>query len=91
MLGTVDDGRGNVAADVVVRSLARVGIVASPKQYPRDAFYATDVGYPANVRADGLGLIVATWTADFPTRRRLPRPAGGRAQHPDLGNTNWPS
>ena len=66
-LGTVNDGRGKVAADVVVRSLARVGIVATPKQYPRGAFLASVAGSPATVRADGLGLIVGEWAADFPS------------------------
>jgi len=66
-LGTVNDGRGKVAADVVVRSLARVGIVATPKQYPRGAFLASVAGSPSTVRADGLGLIVAEWAADFPS------------------------
>ncbi|HEV7654872.1 MAG TPA: ABC transporter substrate-binding protein [Mycobacteriales bacterium] len=66
-LGTVNDGRGKVAADVVVRSLARVGIAATPKQYPRGTFLASVAGAPATVRADGLGLIVAEWAADFPS------------------------
>jgi peptide/nickel transport system substrate-binding protein len=66
-LGTVNDGRGKVAADVVVRSLARVGIRATPKQYPRGTFLASVAGAPATVRADGLGLIVAEWAADFPS------------------------
>jgi peptide/nickel transport system substrate-binding protein len=66
-LGTVSDGRGKVTADVVVRSLARVGIVATPRQYPRGAFLASVAGSPATVRADQLGLIVAEWAADFPS------------------------
>jgi peptide/nickel transport system substrate-binding protein len=66
-LGTVNDGRGKVAADVVVRSLARVGIVATVRQYPRGAFLASVAGSPATVRSDGLGLVVAEWAADFPS------------------------
>lgn len=66
-LGTVNDGRGKVAADVVVRSLARVGIVATPKEYPRGTFLATVAGSPAAVRAGQLGLVVAEWAADFPS------------------------
>ena len=30
-------------------------------------FYATDVGRPDNVAANGYGIVLATWTADFPT------------------------
>jgi peptide/nickel transport system substrate-binding protein len=66
-LGTVNDGRGKIAADVVVRSLARVGIVVTKKEYPLGTFLASVAGSPATVRADGLGLIVAEWAADFPS------------------------
>jgi peptide/nickel transport system substrate-binding protein len=66
-LGTVNDGRGRIAADVVVRSLARVGIVVAEKEYPLGTFLASVAGSPATVRADGLGLIVAEWAADFPS------------------------
>ena len=66
-LGTVNDGRGRIAADVVVRSLARVGIVVTEKEYPLGTFLASVAGSPATVRADGLGLIVAEWAADFPS------------------------
>jgi peptide/nickel transport system substrate-binding protein len=66
-LGTVNDGRGRVAADVVARSLARVGIVATPKEYPRGTFLAAVAGSPAAVRAEKLGLVVAEWAADFPS------------------------
>lgn len=66
-IGTVNDGRGKVAADVVIRSLARVGIVAVRKEFPRGTFLATVAGSPAAVRAEGLGLVVAEWAADFPS------------------------
>lgn len=66
-LGTVNDGRGLVAADVVVRSLARVGITVTRKDYPRGMFLASVAGSPAAVRAEGLGLVVAEWAADFPS------------------------
>lgn len=66
-LGTVNDGRGRIAAEVVIRSLARVGIVAERKEYPLGTFLASVAGSPATVRADGLGLIVAEWAADFPS------------------------
>jgi peptide/nickel transport system substrate-binding protein len=52
---------------VVVRSLARVGIRVTLKQYPRGTFLASVAGSPAAVKADGLGLVVAEWAADFPS------------------------
>jgi peptide/nickel transport system substrate-binding protein len=66
-LGTVNDGRGKVVADVVVRSLARVGITATKREFPLGTFLTQIAGSPATVRADGLGLIVAEWAADFPS------------------------
>jgi peptide/nickel transport system substrate-binding protein len=66
-LGTVDDGRGKVAADEVARALSRVGIVATTRAYPRASFLPGVAGSPAAVRAEGLGLVVAEWAADFPT------------------------
>lgn len=66
-LGTVDDGRGKVAADAVARALGRVGIRASVKQYPRGSFLPAVAGSPAAVRAGELGLVVAEWAADFPS------------------------
>jgi peptide/nickel transport system substrate-binding protein len=66
-LGTVNDGRGKVAADVVVRSLARVGITVTAKEFPRGTFLAAVAGSPQAVRKEKLGLVVAEWAADFPT------------------------
>ena len=45
-------------------------------------FYATDVGNPDNVAANGYGIVLATWTADFPTPGVVPGAAGRRPQHP---------
>ena len=66
-LGTVDDGRGLAAATEVARSLARVGITATVKKYPRSTFLPSVAGSPAAIRKDGLGLVVAEWAADFPS------------------------
>ena len=51
---------------------------------PLDAatFYATDVGNPDSVAANGYGIVLATWTADFPTPGVVPGAAGRRPQHP---------
>jgi peptide/nickel transport system substrate-binding protein len=66
-LGTVNDGRGLVAAEVVARSLARVGIQVTRREFPRAAFLASVAGAPAAVRTEGLGLLVGEWAADFPS------------------------
>jgi len=66
-LGTVNDGRGRVAAYAVARALGRVGIVVTVKEYPRGTFLPAVAGSPAAVRKDGLGLVVGEWAADFPS------------------------
>ena len=55
------------AADKISGELARVGIKAEVRPLPAATFYATDVGSPNNVTANGFGIVLATWTADFPT------------------------
>jgi peptide/nickel transport system substrate-binding protein len=87
-LGTVDDGRGKVAADAVARALGRVGIRATVKTYPRSRFLPAVAGSPATVRKDGLGLVVAEWAADFPSPAAFLVPlADGRSIRP-MANPN---
>ena len=82
-LGTVNDGRGKVAADAVARALRRVGIQVTVKEYPRGSFLPAVAGSPAAVRADGLGLVVAEWAADFPSPYAFLVPlADGRSIRP---------
>jgi peptide/nickel transport system substrate-binding protein len=66
-LTAVDDGRGPVVARETARGLARVGIQVRMRTYPRGEFLSAVVGSPAVVKRDGLGLIVADWSADFPS------------------------
>jgi peptide/nickel transport system substrate-binding protein len=66
-LGTVNDGRGKVAADAVARALGRVGIRVTVREFPRATFLSAVAGSPAAVRDAGLGLLVAEWAADFPS------------------------
>ena len=47
-------------------------------RWTRPRFYATDVGNPDNVAANGYGIVLATWTADFPTPGSFLAPAGRR-------------
>ena len=58
---------------------------------PLDAatFYATDVGSPANVTANGYGIVLATWTADFPTSGSFLVPLVDSRSIRAVGNTNY--
>jgi peptide/nickel transport system substrate-binding protein len=52
-------------------------------------FYATDVGSPANVTANGYGIVLATWTADFPTSGSFLVPLVDSRSIRAVGNTNY--
>jgi peptide/nickel transport system substrate-binding protein len=58
---------------------------------PLDAgsFYATDVGSPANVVKQQYGIVLATWTADFPTPGSFLGPLVDGASIRSVGNTNY--
>jgi peptide/nickel transport system substrate-binding protein len=51
----------------VAGQLAAVGIRAEVRPLPTADFYAKGVGDPDNVRKEGYGLVLTTWTADYPT------------------------
>ncbi len=52
---------------MVAEQLAEVGIDAEVRALDAGTFYTNDVGNPGNVLANGYGIILTTWTADFPT------------------------
>ena len=52
-------------------------------------FYATDVGGPANVAKNGYGIVLATWTADFPTPASFLVPLVDGRSIRSVGNTNY--
>jgi peptide/nickel transport system substrate-binding protein len=87
-LAVVADGRGPAVADAVSRSLDTVGIRVTVKRYPRNQFLSVVAGAPAVVRRDQLGLILADWSADFPSPFAFLVPlADSRSVRPS-GNTN---
>jgi peptide/nickel transport system substrate-binding protein len=54
------------AAEALQQSLARVGITLQIRSFPAADYYRLYAGNPAFVRANGLGLIVTGWGADWP-------------------------
>jgi peptide/nickel transport system substrate-binding protein len=87
-LAVVADGRGPAVAGAVARSLGAVGIQVTVKRYPRNQFLSVVAGAPAVVRRDQLGLILADWSADFPSPFAFLVPlADSRSVRPS-GNTN---
>jgi peptide/nickel transport system substrate-binding protein len=84
------DATGSVdLAKTLADQLAEVGIHATVTPLKANRFYAKDVGNPDNVKAKGYGIILATWTADFPTPGSFLAPlVDGRSVKP-VGNTNY--
>ncbi len=78
-----------LVAERVAAQLSDVGIRVEVRPLPAASFYATDVGSPDNVARNGVGIVLATWTADFPTPGSFLVPlVDGRSVSP-VGNTNY--
>jgi peptide/nickel transport system substrate-binding protein len=76
-------------ARALSRQLAKVGIDAQVKALGATTFYATDVGKPDNVAKNGYGIILATWTADFPTPGSFLAPLVDGRTIRTVGNTDY--
>jgi peptide/nickel transport system substrate-binding protein len=86
----VPDTPSSVAlADEVAGQLAEVGIEAEVRPLDAASFYAKDVGDPRSVAANGYGIVLATWTADFPTPASFLAPLVDGRTIRDVGNTNY--
>jgi peptide/nickel transport system substrate-binding protein len=89
VLAVPDAPTSVLVAEEVAGQLAVVGIQAEVRPLAAPSFYATDVGNPDNVQANGFGIVLATWTADFPTPGSFLVPlVDGRSVSP-VGNTNF--
>jgi peptide/nickel transport system substrate-binding protein len=86
----VPDAASSVAvAEEIAGQLGEIGIEVEVRPLAAPGFYATDVGNPDNVAANGFGIVLATWTADFPTPGSFLVPlVDGRSISP-VGNTNF--
>jgi peptide/nickel transport system substrate-binding protein len=73
----------------IAHQLAEVGIVAAVRPLDATSFYATDVGNPGNVAKNGYGLVLATWTPDFPTPSSFLVPLVDGRSIRSVGNTNY--
>jgi peptide/nickel transport system substrate-binding protein len=89
VLAVVDvKGSVDLAAEVA-DELAKIGIKATIEALDASTFYATDVGSPKNVAARGYGIVLATWTADFPTPGSFLSPLVDGRSVRLVGNTNY--
>jgi peptide/nickel transport system substrate-binding protein len=86
----VADLPANVAlAGALSEQLGRVGITASVKALDAATFYASDIGDPKNVTARGYGIVLTTWTADFPTPDSFLAPLVDGRGIRSVGNTDY--
>ncbi|MCW2743061.1 MAG: appA [Blastococcus sp.] len=86
----VPDTPSSVAlAGEVSAELAEVGIAAEVRPLDAASFYAKDVGDPRSVAANGYGIVLATWTADFPTAASFLTPLVDGRLIRQVGNTNY--
>jgi peptide/nickel transport system substrate-binding protein len=75
-------------AQVVAGELAEVGITAEVRPLDPSTYYS-DISNPDTVTAAGYGLVLATWTADFPTAASFLVPLVDGRSIRGLGNTNY--
>ena len=86
----VPEAPGSVAvAHELARQLAEVDIEVEVRPLPATTFYARDVGDPDNVRAQGFGMVLATWSAVVPTPSAFLVPLVDGRSVSRVGNTNY--
>ena len=89
VLAVADTPTSVDVAKEIAGQLGEVGIQVEVRPLGANTFYATDVGDPDNVTANGFGLILATWTADFSTPGSFLTPLVDGRSIRDVGNTNY--
>ena len=89
VLAVADTPSSVEVAEEIAGQLAEVGIRVEVRPLSATTFYATDVGDPDNVAANGYGIVLATWTADFPTPGSFLAPLVDSRSIRAVGNTNY--
>ncbi|MGY1739368.1 MULTISPECIES: ABC transporter substrate-binding protein [unclassified Blastococcus] len=89
VLAVADAPASVSVAEELAGQLAEVGITVEVRPLPASSFYARDVGDPDNVRASGVGMILATWTAVVPTPSAFLVPLVDGRSVSRVGNTNY--
>jgi peptide/nickel transport system substrate-binding protein len=89
VLAVADTPANLLVADGIAEQLAEVGIEAEVRPLDPVTFYATDVGSPDSVVVNGYGIVLATWTADFPTASSFLVPLVDSRSIRAVGNTNY--
>jgi len=83
-----NQARSLAVADVVRANLAAVGIEATVEGLDPATYYASDIGSPATVAANGYGILLTRWSADFPDPASFLGPLVDGREITAAGNTN---
>ncbi len=75
-------------ADVIRVNLRAVGIDATVQGLDPATFYTSDIGSPATVAANGYGILLTRWSADFPDPASFLGPLVDGREITAAGNTN---
>jgi peptide/nickel transport system substrate-binding protein len=78
-----------LVAREIADQLAGVGIQAEIRTIDAETFYGKEITQPAQVKKQRYGLILASWTADFPTPASFLAPLVDSRSFQDQGNTNY--
>jgi peptide/nickel transport system substrate-binding protein len=89
VLAVADTPTSVLVGEKVASQLGEVGIDVEVRPLDATTFYATDVGNPDVVAANGYGIVLATWTADFPTPGSFLVPLVDGRSVRTVGNTNY--
>jgi peptide/nickel transport system substrate-binding protein len=76
-------------ANAIAADLSRVGIEVEVRPLDPTTYYAKGVGNPQAVTDAGYGIVLATWTADFPTSASFLVPLVDGRSIRNVGNTNY--
>lgn len=75
-------------ADVIKSNLRAVGIQATVAGLDPATYYGTDIGSPESVAANGYGILLTRWSADFPDPASFLGPLVDGREITAAGNTN---
>lgn len=87
-IATVDRGRGLRTAEVIRDALRDVGIDAELLRFSQETYLVSDAGSQQAVKQAGMGLIVSSWTPDFPAPAAFYVPLTDGRSIRSPGNTN---
>jgi len=83
-----NQARSLAVADVIRANLASVGIEATVEGLDPATYYAADIGSPSTVAANGYGILLTRWSADFPDPASFLGPLVDGREITASGNTN---